>query len=413
MGIAKMWSVGGSLNRSDVFLLTVNFSDIGDEFFSSVGEVSANATYDYLKSAGDVKEAVVLQTCNRFEVYFYPGTFKIIAGLDDFLRGKISHYRILHGNETIRHLFEVSSGLGAMVTGEDEILGQVRDAWSKSKKAGMDGPAVGEIFSKAIEVGRLIRSSTSIGKVRRSISREAVDTFEEAGGSDPVLVVGAGSMGARLARILVERGHSVSVTNRTAVRSERLSKDVGASPVPFNVGDWSAFQSIFIAVKKDGLLIREEDMTLLSAKTIVDVSVPRVVQNGDGRRRVITMEDISERLDRLNMKRNDLAETARSIVNDEFSKYIAWRNDSRREEFLRKLYSYTDGVVQEQLAEILRRTKLDEGQRDIVEKGLLSQRSRILALIVQSLKENDDIWESGFMREIERMLDESAHARQL
>lgn len=369
--------------------------------------MDTDKTYEYLRGTKEIREAVVLQTCNRFEIYFLPGSYSILDGLDGFLGDKVARYRVMHGDETIRHLFEVAAGLRSMVTGEDEILGQVRDAWSRSKRKGMNGPAIDEIFSKAIELGRTVRATTSMGRIRRSVSREAVDIFEEAGGADPVLVIGAGRMGTKLARLLTERGHSVYVTDRTPERSAILSEEVGAGVVPYQKTSWSDFPSIFAAVKLEAPLMRNAELDCLSAGIVVDVSVPHAIEKtATVKRKMVTMEDISVRLDELREARSDLAQKAMCIVDNEYGKYVAYRNDMRREELLKKLYLITDGIVSEQLAEILRRTKLDIVQKQIVEKGLQSQRSKILSIIVQSLKESEQIWDSDFVREIERVLDE-------
>lgn len=384
---------------------------MGESFFDSLSQVEAGSIYGFLSSQGGIREAVVLHTCNRFEIYFHPGTFEIIGDLDNFLRGKLAHFRIVHGDETVRHLFEVAAGLNSMVTGEDEILGQVREAWAASKEHSMSGPAVDELFSKAIEVGRFVRSSTGIGRVRRSVSREAVDAFEECGGRGPVLVIGAGQMGTKLARILAGRGYEVAVSDRTAGKGSLLAREVGGTSVPFSSADWARFPSIFTAVKSDIPLLSPLELEGSSAELIVDVSVPRaVVASRDGPR-LVTMEDISRRLDRLNETRSGLAESARSLLNSEFAKYISLRNDARREELLRKLYLYTDDMVREQLAEIVRRAPLNAVQREVVEKGLLSQRSKLLSVIVQSLKGSDEVWDSDFIREVERMLDGNIRAR--
>lgn len=136
-----------------------------------------------LSEAPDVSEAVVLATCNRTEVYlvaerFHPAyaqTRDFFADLtflapEEFADSLYTHY----DEHALRHLFEVSAGLDSAVTGEHEILGQVKAAWEQAQQEGTARRSMNMVFRHALEVGKRARSETSIAHHVTSVSQAAV-----------------------------------------------------------------------------------------------------------------------------------------------------------------------------------------------------------------------------------------------
>ncbi|HSB87911.1 MAG TPA: hypothetical protein VLD86_16475, partial [Ilumatobacteraceae bacterium] len=152
----------------------------------------------------NIREAVVLSTCNRTEVYAvaerFHGAYADIrdffcdlAGLDpDEL---YPHLYSQHDDAAVTHLFEVAAGLDSAVLGESEILGQVRNAWEIAQAEGGAKATLNLLFRHAIETGKRARTETSIGRGTASVSHAAVEMATERLGSLAgcrVLVVGAG-----------------------------------------------------------------------------------------------------------------------------------------------------------------------------------------------------------------------------
>lgn len=136
-----------------------------------------------LAGAPDVSEAVVLATCNRTEVYlvaerFHPAYAQIrdffsdltFLAPDAFSDSLYTHY----DEHALRHLFEVSAGLDSAVTGEHEILGQVKKAWEIAQDEGTARRSMNMVFRHALEVGKRARSETSIAHHVTSVSQAAV-----------------------------------------------------------------------------------------------------------------------------------------------------------------------------------------------------------------------------------------------
>jgi glutamyl-tRNA reductase len=200
-----------------------------------------------LSSRANVREAVVLSTCNRTEVYAIAERFHgayadirdffcEIGGLDpDELH---EHLYSQHDDSAVAHLFEVAAGLDSAVLGETEILGQVRDAWELAKAEGGAKSTLNLLFRQALETGQAgaARRPGSAARRRRSATprwkwRRSASARSPVGG---MLVVGAGEMGRGRAVALLDAGAShITVTNRTQSRGVELAARVGGSVVPF------------------------------------------------------------------------------------------------------------------------------------------------------------------------------------
>lgn len=198
----------------------------------------AGSALAVLKAKG-VGEAVVLSTCNRFEVY---------AAGEDGLRGAAlrcleelaggalgaAAYE-LEGADAVRHLFRVASGLDSLVVGEGEILGQVRDAYEGAREAKMTGKLLNVLFQRALFVGKKVRTATGVGVGHVSVASVAVDLAERIFGSlreREVLILGAGEMAELTSKHLAScKIGSLLVANRTAERAKELADKFRGSAV--------------------------------------------------------------------------------------------------------------------------------------------------------------------------------------
>jgi glutamyl-tRNA reductase len=210
-------------------------------------EVSTTAA-DLVAADPAIRGAVVLATCNRFEAYLDVDdalsterlvsadlVFTTLAGSvgDDAiaLRGSAE---LLHGEDAIRHLFAVSSGLESVVVGEDEISGQVQRALATARAEHTSSSALERAFQRAARTSREVRRATDLGGAGRSMVRLALD-LAASRVSDwsavPVLVVGTGryaattiaalrARGARDIRVFSATGRADDFAVRYGVRAE-------------------------------------------------------------------------------------------------------------------------------------------------------------------------------------------------
>ena len=235
-----------------------------------------------LQEKYSINEFVEISTCNRKEYYI---SNDYISEDDELLSHENQSIVIEYGPSAVMHLLRMTSGLESMIVGEDQILGQVKDAKHKASKEHHCGKALDTIFTKAIHVGQVVRNKTKINKGSVSIGSAAIDLAEKHMGSlddKSVLVIGAGKMGRLVAKALAEKDlNAIFVANRTYYVAVDLAKDLGGEAILFNeLEDYLATADLVISatsaphaiIDKERLLGIERDYNNLM---MVDIANPR------------------------------------------------------------------------------------------------------------------------------------------
>jgi len=248
-----------------------------------------------LLSTGIWKEALVLSTCNRVEIYGASdrpvATEEIMAAFaqtDAQISDADLFYRY-DAEACARHLFRVVAGLDSMVIGETEILGQVKKAYEAARGSGGAGPLLHRLFQRAFRVAKQVRSSTDITRGAVSVGSVAVELAGKIFGElrdCRVLILGAGETSERTARALSSRGVTdLRVSNRSLERAENLATLVQGRAVPFQ--DWiRECREVDILISstsaEEPLVTREILEPMLHGRAdrplfIIDIAVPRDV----------------------------------------------------------------------------------------------------------------------------------------
>ena len=248
-----------------------------------------------LRAWPHVREAMILSTCNRVELFAAYGDQ--VPDLTDFLAARFpvsaeelrAHLYQHCGAEAVRHLFRVAASLDSMVVGEPQILGQVKEAFAAARAAGVVGGKMERLLQNAFSVAKRVRTETAIGSSSVSIASVAVDLALKIFGSltgKRVLLVGAGKMGELAARHLLAHGaSSITVTNRTQPRAERLAQSFGGRVLPYGELLTQADQAdiLITSTGSHEFVFRREDGARFLHKRrgrpmfFIDIAVPRDV----------------------------------------------------------------------------------------------------------------------------------------
>jgi glutamyl-tRNA reductase len=195
-----------------------------------------------LVARNEIKEAMILSTCNRVEVVAEsPDDRRIREFFCEFHRVQddviAKHLYSLRNADAIRHVFRVAASLDSMMIGEPQILGQVKEAYRIASDAGTVGMNLSALMSRAFAVAKRVRSETGISQSAVSVSYAAVELARKIFGSlsgKVVMIIGASKMGELAAKHLRRAGvSSVLVTNRTFERAVELAKIFEGAAVPF------------------------------------------------------------------------------------------------------------------------------------------------------------------------------------
>ena len=344
-----------------------------------------------LTSRQNIREAVVLSTCNRTEVYAVAEKFHgAYADIRDFfceLGGLVPeelhpHLYSQHDAAAVAHLFEVAAGLDSAVLGESEILGQVRGAWELAQAEGGARTTLNLLFRSAIETGKRARTETAIGRGTTSVSHAAVEMATERLGSlagKRVLVVGAGEMGEGIAVALVGAGAcDIRVTNRTEERALQLAQRVNGAVVPFgNFTESLSRADVLLTCTGAGGVLIDLDTVASSRRAstgpllIVDIAVPRDVAAEVTTLADVTLlnlEDLRDWADRGLQLRAAEAEHVQAIVEEEVERFGVEVTARQAAPLVSMLHERGEAIRQAELERFSSRLgSLDPAQRATVE----------------------------------------------
>src|SRR6267378_2006480 len=284
-----------------------------------------------LRAMPAVREAMLLSTCNRVEVFAVADARN---AADDVLRdlGPLAaeHALIRVEEEALLHLFRVTASLDSMVVGEAQIQGQVKEAHARAQEAGASGAALARAVSAALSAAKRVRTETAIARGVVSISSVAVRMAHKVLG-DPsgrtVLLIGAGEMAQLAARELRAGGASeVLVANRSAAAAEALAKEVGGIAV--GLGELADVVLCSTAAQQPlvtrDLVARASKVRRFRPLFFIDLAVPRNVDPAVNQLENVYVYDLDD-LERVAAQNRDLrvqeVQRAEAIVREEIVAY--------------------------------------------------------------------------------------------
>ena len=250
-GAAKVHSLHQAQVRErdiDLWVIGLNHTtapvELREKF--AIEEESLGTVGRQLLEQVDLREVVVLSTCNRVEIVGVSprGSDCIEAATACFAANRglptssFTEHRYSHrGWRAVRHLFRVASSLDSMVVGEPQILGQLKQQYRIAADEGISSRTLRRCFESSFRVAKRVRTETGVATKSVSVSSAAVDLarriFDDLGDKTAMLI-GAGKMSELAARHLLSAGiDSVIVTNRSFDRAVELAREFDGTPVPF------------------------------------------------------------------------------------------------------------------------------------------------------------------------------------
>lgn len=346
---------------------------------------------DSLVRRDNVREVVVLSTCNRTEIFAVAERFHgAYADIRDFLcdLGHIApdelhpHLYSQHDELAVRHLFEVAAGLDSVVVGETEILGQLRQAWEIAQREGGARTTLNLLFRSAIRVGKRARTETGIARGTASISHAAVEMVIDHHGSIEgrnVAVLGAGAMGEGIAVALRAAGvGAVTVVNRSPDRGAALAQRIDGTACGFErLPEVLADADLVLTSTGSGTpIVTRELMASIDRKDrpllFVDIAVPRDVAPDVAELRGVTvldLDDVSEWAAHGRMQRLAEVQHVDEIVVEEVERYTLEAASMQAAPLVTSLRSRAEALRAAEFERYSRRLReLDADQLELIEK---------------------------------------------
>lgn len=369
----------------------------------ALSEGQASGVLHDLHTHPEIQEAVAISTCNRTELYFVvsdPVEAETLA-LSELTRHAgirltelIERLYSLRGDDVVRHLMRVASGLDSMVVGESEVLGQVKRAYELALVEGVTGPVTNHLFRDAIATGKRVRTETGVGELKVSVSSVAVELAREQRGDlarQHTLVVGAGGNGELTAKALSQAGATtVFVANRRYDRAIGVAQRYGGTAVRFDHMPEELIRAdiVLSSTSSPHQIIGVDEMRLVMDQrqgrelVMIDIAVPRDIDPAVGELPGVTlydMDDLQRTVDRNLSVRRSEAERADKIVEQERERFMHWLASLDVVPTIAALRQRAENIAQQVVIENLSRFEnLGEADRERLEQMARAIVSRLL-----------------------------------
>jgi len=295
--------------------------------------------YEQFKKHSELDECVIIQTCNRIELFGKSKTHDLdkirktwasIIGLDEEIFNE--NLECVENHEALHHLLKLTSGLDSMVLGEEQILGQIKNSITSAREIKASGQHLNTLFDKAIRIGTRIRNSSGIGRGGISVGSIAVKLAEENIDElkiKKILLIGTGEVSTLVAKSLQRRGYDFDVTSRTIERSHKFCETMGGKPIKFEkvLSGFNNYDVLFVATTAPYFLVTHERIVEAMKNNkkgimVLDLSNPRTVDEKIATIRgvkLMNLDQIAEMVEKNMTAKLNKVKTIENIINEEVS----------------------------------------------------------------------------------------------
>jgi len=336
----------------------------------------------FLTSVEDIRECIILQTCNRVEIFLavdkieVEKIFEIWRNITKIRDLSFKPAEIDQDKGAIEHLLRLTSGLESLVVGEDQILGQVKRAFEYSRQNGYVDSFIPIIFDHAIKVGSRIRTNTGLNKGSVSIGSIAVNLAEEYFEdfqNKKVLLIGTGEGATLVAKSLRKRQVNFDVASRTFERAKSFSSTVGGTPVKFEdaLHNFDNTDIIFVSTTAPYYLITYDRIFKSSKKNrgmmIFDLSNPRTVDDNIATIsgiKLVNIDQIAEIVDRNLKRRHEEIRLAEKMIQNGMQSMDLLFRKIKAEPFVVSVFKIVDDVRNRELSKAARMLGISKGMKE-------------------------------------------------
>ncbi|MFQ5476669.1 MAG: glutamyl-tRNA reductase [Nitrosopumilus sp.] len=331
------------------------------------------SAYEQFKKHSELDECVIIQTCNRIELFGkskthdsdkIKKTWASLTGLEEDAFNE--NIEFVENQEALHHLLKLTSGLDSMVLGEEQILGQIKKSITSAREIKASGQHLNTLFDKAIRIGTRIRNSSGIGKGGISVGSMAVKLAEENIDelkTRKILLIGTGEVSTLVAKSLQRRGYAFDVTSRTIGRSQAFCETMGGTPIKFEevLSGFENYDLLFVATTAPYFLVTHERIKESmkgnsKGMMILDLSNPRTVDEKVatiGGIKLMNLDQIAEMVEKNMNARLNKVKTIENIINEEVSVLEASMKRLEAEPLVKDVFKNIENLREKELQKAL------------------------------------------------------------
>lgn len=303
--------------------------------------------YNKIKNDGVLKESIILSTCNRCEIYSIitekrdiSYIYELFSSLFKLDRNQLyENLEVKVDDDAIEHIYKVAGGFKSLVIGEDQILGQLKDAYYEALENKVSGRFLNKLTLSAVTFGKKFRTETGISNTPTSVSSVAVKMLKnkyENLEDKTILIVGLGEINRLVLKYLeLENIKKIYIANRTIKSLDYYNKNnIQYINYDERYGAIREADIIISCTSAPHYVIHEDEFNKVycgKEMTMIDLAVPRDIDKAlESYKNVdlIVIDDLKRICDESLNERRSMMNQGIIIMKEEIDKYIKWRNYS-------------------------------------------------------------------------------------
>ncbi len=351
-----------------------------------------------------IEQCMVLSTCNRSEVYFFYHSEEDRKNMqriyeEMFPDVKLEKYLVqMEGKEAVAYLFRVTSGLESLVLGEDQILGQVREALDFARMMGCSGKEMNHVVREAVTCAKKIKTEFKISEKPLSVSYIGIQSLEKACGiaGKKVLVIGSGKTAVLALRYLREYDAGQMIAcSRTFLHAGELHKEFPEIEIIDYGKRYEVMPECDIVVSATAsphLVVRRDSFEVRKEMVFLDLAAPRDIDTGlSGQQgvRLINLDTLRKISDRNRKEREHLVEACQEWIEQSVQDTERWLFQSRVDDTIQSLQQRCQEIVNDSCGYLERKMQLSHREKKLLRKVLNASLQRLLREPIQELKQID------------------------
>ncbi|MEX0763972.1 MAG: glutamyl-tRNA reductase [Nitrosopumilaceae archaeon] len=379
----------------------------------------------FLEHSG-LRECVILQTCNRVEIFGAGNsqdidrikkTWASISGLEE--NAFKENLQVSEGPDAYEHLLKLTAGLDSLVVGEEQILGQVKNSITTARKVKASGAHLNTLFDKAVRVGTRVRNATginqgsiSIGSMAVKLAEENIDDLK----SKHVLLIGTGEAASLVAKSLKKRNMEFFVTSRTFERSKSFAETVGGKPIKFEdaLANFKAVDVLFVATVAPYFLVTYDRIkNAMDSKKkgmmILDLSNPRTVDEKIAtisNIKMFNLDQVAEMVDKNMRSRIGEVSSAEKIISEELPVVEAVMKRLEVEPVVKNVFKDIDTVRVKELKKALQMLgETDKEKIRIIEQLTQAIVEGIISTPMNNLRRASEQGDPELLKTVSKLFD--------
>ena len=358
-----------------------------------------NQKIDFMQKASDrgVEQCMVLSTCNRSEVFFWAETADVIRTLyeETFPAMEASSYLDCRsGDEALCYIFRVAAGLESMVLGEDQILGQVKDAFELAQTLGHTGKELNKVVRETVTCAKKMKTELKISEKPLSVSYVGIQQLKDVFGiaGKKALVIGSGKTAVLALRYLYEYEiAAVTVCSRTFAHARELLEEFpGIEIVPYEkrYEKMKDCDIVVSATASPHLVVKAECVEIDRSMAFLDLASPRDVDPAIADAALLLNLDSLDRIVEHNYKeREALVQQGQSMIDEALAETKEWLNATGVDATIESLQQKCDEIVSDSYEYLNRKLDLSAREQKIVKKILKASLRRLLREPILEMKQ--------------------------